>query len=58
MKYIITWDCGYGPDSCVIEAPTHDLAMEEAYAAWREAAEADANYAAYEYTDELAEELL
>ena len=56
-KFIIEWDCGYGPNYEVVEAETQDKADERAYEAWREDAESNANYKAHPWTQELAEQL-
>jgi len=57
-KYIITWNAGYGPESDVIEAESMEKAEEEAYMAWKESAELNADYEAMEWTQELEDEYL
>jgi hypothetical protein len=57
MKYIITWNAGFGGESEVVEADSIGRARVEAYDRWLEAAENEALYKAEEYSDELAEEL-
>jgi len=58
-KYIIEWDCGYGPTSAEVEAETEDQAMEAAYEAWKDDAESNASYKVIgEATDKLREEYL
>jgi hypothetical protein len=57
MKYIITWNAGFGEESEVIEADNWAIARVEAYDRWMEAALNEAEYKALEYSDELAEEL-
>jgi hypothetical protein len=55
-KFIIRYNAGYGDEYDVVEAPTFEDAETEAYEAWKEAAEASADYGAEEYTEELAED--
>lgn len=57
MKYLITWDVGYGTNFDTIEADTFEEAEEMAYECWREDAESNANYSAEIWTEE-AEEML
>jgi len=54
-KWMINWDCGYGPSYEVVEADSRDEAEKIAYESWREDAESNASYGAEEYTKELAE---
>lgn len=57
-KFIIMWDGnGCGENYNIIEAPSQADAEEIAYQAWREEAEENAKYDAYEYSEELAEEV-
>lgn len=55
-KYIIKWDAGYGETVDVIEADSYDAALEEAYNAWKEDAECNADYEALEFNEENCEE--
>lgn len=55
-KFIIRIDAGYGNSYEVVEAESMEYANELAYELWREEAEANADYDAEEYTDELAED--
>jgi len=57
MKYIISWNAGYGDSNEIIEVNSLSDAQEWAYEEWKEEAEASAEYKAEEYTEELAEEL-
>jgi hypothetical protein len=54
-KWLITWNAGLGDKSEVIEAETHDEALENAYEAWKDDAEANASYEANPYSAALAE---
>ena len=56
-KWIITWNCGYGPMADVIEAESQEDADEAAYDAWREDAENNADYRAQPYDEDEAEAL-
>lgn len=56
MKYLITWNCGYGTEADVVECDSNEEAENEAYERWKEAAESYAVYEAEELTEENAEE--
>lgn len=56
MKYIITWDAGYGESQEVIDADTFEDALDWAGQNWQEEAEQNAKYDAIPYTEDLAEE--
>ena len=57
MKYIITWDYGYGTNYDVVEAVDYKEAEKIAYEQWREGAESIADYGVEgEATEELLEE--
>ena len=55
-KYIIRWNAGYGDSYDVVEAESLEFADKDAYEAWRDEVESNADYEAMEYTDELAED--
>ena len=57
MKYIITWNAGYGENYEVIEADSHEEAFKAAYEEWRNEAEDNADYSAEPWTQEREEEL-
>jgi hypothetical protein len=56
MKYIIRWNTGCGDSAEVIEADSMSEAEEAAYEFWREDVESSADYEAYEYTQDLADD--
>ena len=57
MKFIIMWNCGYGPMHETVEAKDEDHASEMAYEYWKEDAESNADYNVVgEWTEELAED--
>jgi len=56
MKYIATWNSGYGDIHEVFEAENQEEADNYAYELWRDDAESQAVYLAVEYTKELAED--
>lgn len=56
MKFIISWDIGYGPEFAEVEAANESEAYRMAYECWKENAEDYAVYSAEEWTEELAEE--
>ena len=53
-KYIITFNCGFGENHEVVKAESLEEAQKEAYEAWLEEAEAEAEYYAEEWTEEAA----
>lgn len=55
-KYLIKWDAGYGENYEVIEAGSEHEAQNEAYEAWREEAENNADYSARPLTKEIADD--
>lgn len=57
MKYIITWDAGYGKRHEIIEVDSQEEADQWAYDNWKEEAEINANYDAAEYDKEAAIDL-
>jgi hypothetical protein len=58
MKFIITWDAGYGDSSEVIEADSLTEALEIAYETAIEEAENNLKYDAVEYSEEAEKELM
>ncbi len=56
MKYIATWNVGYGDMHEVFEAGSQEEADKYAYELWRDDAESQADYCAVKYTKELAED--
>lgn len=54
-KWIIIWDAGYGDSADVVEADTYEEALEMAHDQWFEDAQSNADYSAYEYTQDRAE---
>ena len=54
-KFIIKWNAGYGESALVVEAETLEEANHDAYAAWREEAESNADYSAEPWTRDEAE---
>ena len=56
-EYIIRWDAGYGDNYDIIEAHDHEEAQYAAYESWREDAENNADYEAFEATEEKKLEL-
>jgi hypothetical protein len=56
-KFIVVWNCGYGPSAKVVEAESLDEAETLAWENWKEEAEMDADYYAKPYTKEEAEML-
>lgn len=56
MKYLISWNVGYGDAYEVVDVESEDEAGEAAYEAWKEDAESNADYSAEPLTKELAEE--
>lgn len=58
MKYIITWNAGYGSSSQEVEADSLEGANSIAYEIAREEFENNATYDAVEWSEENAEDLL
>jgi len=56
-KFIIKWDAGYGESVEEIEADTFEEASTIVYEMCMEEAENNVTYSAFDYTEELAEEL-
>ena len=56
MKYLITWNAGYGQCEESVDADTQEDALEDAYEAWLDAVQSEAEYDAKPMTAELAEE--
>lgn len=55
-KFIITWGIGFGTSAEVVEASSQEEAQTLAYQQAREEFENSAEYAANEYSDDLASE--
>jgi len=53
-KYLIKWNAGYGDNTAVVDCPTPQDADKEAYAAWNQDVQDNADYSAQELTEELA----
>lgn len=51
-KFIILWECGFGPGQKIIEAESEDDAEHEAYEAGREEFEANIDYKAVPYNED------
>lgn len=57
-KYIVRYNVGCGDMYDEIDAPNAGAANDIAYEMWREAAEAEADFDALPWTQELADDLL
>jgi hypothetical protein len=56
-RFIIRWNIGYGDHYDIVECDDQEQADEEAYQAWRDSAEGNADYGVIgEATDELLED--
>ena len=54
MRYVIKWDCGYGPVYALIDADSEKEANDAAYKHWRMDAESNPDYSVVgEATPEL-----
>ena len=53
-KYIITWDAGYGSSSQIVVSDSLESAKMMAYDAWKEEANANAEYYAHEFNEDDA----
>ena len=58
MRFLIRWNTGYGDNYEVVEAATEEAANEMAYAAWKEDAEANADYSVEDTPEEDWEDYL
>jgi len=59
MKFIISWDAGYGDSHEEVDVENEEEALKWAYENWKEEAESSAVYGVVgEATDELREEHL
>ena len=57
MRFIISWNAGFGPTNEIIECDDFSVAIKEAYEGWKEEVEGNADYNAIEYSKEKAVEL-
>lgn len=53
MKYLVTWNCGYGENWEVVDVETQEEAYQAARDYWKEDVESNADYNAKPLTEEL-----